>query len=162
MNWADFTILGIIVVSVLIGVWRGFIREALSLVGWVLAVWVTLTYSERLEQWLRPQIENHALRMAVAVALLFILTMLLVVLINHLLTTLVNKAMLSMPNRLPGLAFGILRGGLLVTVLVLLAGLTNVPREPWWRQSMLIPYFQDAAIWSRSWLPQEFAKNIRY
>lgn len=162
MNWADFIILGIIGVSVLIGVWRGFIREALSLLAWVLAVWAALMFHGTVEQWLQPYIETPILRLAVAVLLLFFIILLLASLISLVVNKLLAKAGLSAADRIVGILFGVLRGALLVTVLILLGGLTNAPADDWWRQSMFIHYFQDLAIWARGWLPEDLAANIHY
>lgn len=162
MNWVDFVILGILGVSVLISLWRGFTREALSLAGWVLAVWVALMFSDKLEHLLRAQIETPSLRLIVAFAILFFLTLLVAAFINYLAVQLIKKTGLSGTDRVVGIAFGLARGIVLVTVLVLLAGLTSVPRDPWWKQSALMHYFQDLAVWTRGWLPPEIAKNIRY
>ena len=162
MNWVDFVILGILGVSVLISLWRGFTREALSLAGWVLAVWVALMFSDNLERLLRSHIETPSLRLIVAFAILFFLTLLVAAFINYLAVQLIKKTGLSGTDRVIGIAFGLARGIVLVTVLVLLAGLTSVPRDPWWKQSALMHYFQDLAVWTRTWLPPEVAKNIRY
>jgi membrane protein required for colicin V production len=162
MNWVDFVILGILGVSVLISLWRGFTREALSLAGWVLAVWVALMFSDKLERLLRPQIETPSLRLIVAFAILFFLTLLVAALINYLAVQLIKKTGLSGTDRVIGIAFGLARGIVLVTVLVLVAGFTSVPRDPWWQRSALMHYFQDLAVWTRAWLPPEIAQNIRY
>lgn len=162
MNWVDFAIIGIILLSVIIGLWRGFVQEMLSLVGWVLAVWVTITFNEPLEQWLQPQIETPILRTALAMGLLFFGVLLLSTLVNFFLARLIGRAGLSKVNRTVGLAFGVARGVLLITVAVLLAGLTNVPRESWWHQSMLVPHFQELALWSSQWLPIGITHNLHY
>lgn len=162
MNWVDFVILGILGVSVLISLWRGFTREVLSLAAWVLAVWVALTFSDNLEHLLRSQIETPSMRLMVAFAILFFLTLLVAAFINYLAVQLIKKTGLSGTDRMIGIVFGLARGIVLVTVLVLLAGLTAVPRDPWWNQSSLMHYFQDAAVWTRNWLPPEIAKSIRY
>jgi membrane protein required for colicin V production len=162
MNWVDFVILGILGVSILISLWRGFTREALSLAGWVLAVWVALMFSDNLERLLRSQIDTPSLRLIVAFAILFFLTLLVAAFINYLAVQLIKKTGLSGTDRVIGIAFGLARGIVLVTVLVLLAGFTAVPRDPWWNQSSLLHYFEDLAVWTRGWLPVGIAKNIRY
>lgn len=162
MNWVDFVILGILGVSVLISLWRGFTREALSLAGWVLAVWAALMFSDNLERLLHSHIETPSLRLIVAFAILFFLTLLAAAFINYLAVQLIKKSGLSGTDRIIGIAFGLVRGIVLVVVLVLLAGFTTVPRDPWWQHSALMHYFQDLAVWMRGWLPPEIAKNIRY
>jgi membrane protein required for colicin V production len=162
MNWVDLVILGILGISILISLWRGFTREALSLAGWVLAVWVALMFSDNLERLLRSQIDTPSLRLIVAFAILFFLTLLVAAFINYLAVQLIKKTGLSGTDRVIGIAFGLARGIVLVTVLVLLAGFTAVPRDPWWNQSSLLHYFEDLAVWTRGWLPAGIAKNIHY
>ncbi|MEW6038303.1 MAG: CvpA family protein, partial [Pseudomonadota bacterium] len=65
-------------------------------------------------------------------------------------------------DRLAGLVFGLARGVLLVSVLVLLAGFTPLPRDPWWRASLLIPPFQSMALWIKTLLPAEIAGQVAY
>lgn len=162
MNWVDFVILGILGISILISLWRGFTREAFSLAGWVVAVWVALMFSDKLEPLLRSHIGTPSLRLIVAFAILFLLTLLVAAFVGHLMVELVKKTGLSGTDRIIGVLFGLARGIVLVTVLVLLAGFTSLPRDPWWKQSMLLHYFQDLAIWTRGWLPPEISRNIRY
>lgn len=162
MNWVDYAILTVIAISILIGLFRGFTREALSLTGWILAVWVTLTFADELERLLRPFIESKSGRLVVAIALLFLATILVAALVNHLATELVKKAGLSGTDRVIGLVFGFARGCAIVVVLVLLSGLTPMPQDGWWRQSYLLHYFEDMAIWLRGYLPPEVAASIRY
>jgi membrane protein required for colicin V production len=58
--------------------------------------------------------------------------------------------------------FGMARGAVIVAILVLLAGLTPMPHDPWWHESHLLKYFQDFALWMRNYLPKEIADNISY
>lgn len=162
MNWVDLFILGILGVSVLISLWRGFTKEAFSLAGWVLAVWVSLTFADNLEGLLHSQIETPSLRLVVAFAILFFLTLMVAGLINYLAVQLIKKTGLSGTDRVIGIAFGLARGCVVVTALVLVAGFTALPHDPWWRQSALLHHFQDMAVWVRGWLPPDLARSIRY
>ena len=83
-------------------------------------------------------------------------------LVNYLAGQLVEKTGLSGTDRMLGVIFGVARGGVIVAILVLLAGFTAVPQDAWWGQSMLIHHFQEMAIWIRSYLPAEFASQIKY
>ena len=71
MNWADYTILAIIGISVLISLWRGFTKEAFSLAGWIVAAWVALTFADSLQVLLEPHITVPSLRLIIAFAILF-------------------------------------------------------------------------------------------
>jgi membrane protein required for colicin V production len=58
--------------------------------------------------------------------------------------------------------FGLFRGGILVAVLVLVAGLTPAPRAAWWKEAKLIPPFQTAALWMRDKVPASWLANLNY
>lgn len=162
MNWVDYSILAIIGISVLISIWRGFTKEALSLAGWILAAWVALTFADKLDALLEPHIEVPSLRLMVAFAILFIATLFLAGFINYLAVQVIKKTGLSGTDRMVGVFFGIARGCVVVAVVVLVAGMTPVPQDPWWKASQLMHYFQDMAIWIRQFLPADIAKSIQY
>jgi membrane protein required for colicin V production len=162
MNWADYTILAILAISILISVWRGFTKEALSLLGWVVAFWVALTFSSDLEEMLRPHIEVPSLRLGAAFLILLVVTLLLSAMVNFLAVQLVHKTGLSGTDRVIGSVFGLARGAVVVLAVVIVGGLTALPRDPWWKESALLPYFQETAVAVRQHLPAEFAGYIRY
>ena len=162
MYWVDIAILVIISLSVLVSVLRGFTKEALSLAGWIIAFWVALTFSDNLQVLLEPHIDVPSARIIVAFAILFLLTLIMAGLVNYLMLQLIKKTGLTGTDRIIGVVFGVARGCVIVAVLVLLAGLTPLPQDPWWEQSHLLPYFQDMAVWIRGYLPAEVAENIRY
>jgi len=162
MNWVDYSILAIIGISVLISIWRGFTKEALSLAGWIIATWVALTFADKLQVMLEPHIQVPSLRLMVAFAILFIATLFLAGFINYLAVQVIKKTGLSGTDRMIGIFFGVARGGVVVAVLVLLGGMTPVPQDPWWNESQLMHYFQDMAIWIRQFLPADISKNIQY
>ena len=162
MIWADFFLLTIIAISAVLSLWRGFVREALSLVSWIAALWVAILFFEELGDWLARWIETPSIREVAAFAILFVSTVLLGGLVNYLAGQLVSKTGLTATDRALGIVFGIARGVVIVAVLVLLAGLTTVPQDPWWSESLLLGHFQDMAIWLRSFLPADVAQHIHY
>ena len=162
MHWVDIAILVIIALSILVSFLRGFTKEALSLAGWVIAFWVALTFGSKLQLLLEPYIDVPSMRLIVAFAILFLVTLLLAGLVNYLVLQLIKKTGLTGTDRAIGIVFGAVRGCLIVAVLVLLAGLTALPQDPWWQEPHLLPYFQDMAIWIRGFLPEEVAENIRF
>ena len=161
-TWVDFAIVVVIALSALLSLFRGFLREALSLLGWIAAVWLAFTFSDRVALMLEDQILVPSLRQAGAFALIFVLTLIATAIFNALVGRLLDGSGISGTDRTIGLLFGAARGAIIVAVLVLVAGLTTLPRDPWWRQSMLVPHFERAALEVRDLLPQEIAGRIRY
>lgn len=162
MNWVDFVLLGIICVSLLISLARGFVREAFSLAAWILAFWVSWTFFRELAVHFEPWVSVPSLQLGLAFATLLLVTLILGAMVNFLVSQLVEKTGLTGTDRLFGLFFGVARGVLLVAILVLLAGLTPLPNDPWWQESQLIPYFQELAVWLRGFLPVDVAEMFNY
>lgn len=162
MAWLDIFILGVVLLSALISLVRGFVREAFSLAVWVLAFWVSWSFFRDLEAPLQTWIGSPTARLGIAFAVLMIATLLIGGMVNYLIIQLVEKTGMSGTDRLIGMIFGAARGVLLVAVLVLLAGLTPLPKEGWWLESTLVSYFQELSFWLRDLLPPEFADHFRY
>lgn len=160
--WLDLFILGIILLSAVISLVRGFVREAFSLAVWVLAFWVSWSFFRDLEVPLREWIGSPTARLGIAFAMLMIVTLVIGGLVNYLIVQLVERTGMSGTDRLIGMVFGVARGVLLVAALVLLAGLTPLPEERWWVHASLIGYFEELAFWLRDLLPPEIADRFRY
>ena len=137
-------------------------REAFALATWIAAIWVGMNYSHDLSPLLENKISLPAVRLAIAFAALFFATLLLGSLINLLLTQLLNKTGLTVSDRLLGLVFGVIRGAVFVCILVILAGLTPLPQETWWKQSKLLPPFQSLALWLKERMPSNWTAYINY
>lgn len=162
MIWIDYILLAIIVISALLSLWRGFVKEALSLASWIVALWVALLFFHDLADWLARWIDTPSIRDAVGFGLLFVVTVLIGGLVGYLAGELVSKTGLTATDRVLGMLFGVARGVVIVAVMVLLAGLTSLPQDPWWRESLLLVHFQDVALWLRSFLPADIAENISF
>lgn len=150
LGWIDWAIIAIIAVSALISLARGFVKEALSLLTWVVAGLVAWLFGGALAGHLAPFIETPSIRVIVACSILFILTLLLGGLINYLIGQLVRVTGLSGTDRFLGMIFGAARGALLIVVAVGLLSLAPVEGDVWWRQSELIPHFLLVADWSKN------------
>jgi len=160
--WIDVVILALIALSAILSLFRGFVREAVALATWLVALWVAMAFHEDLAAILSQWIETPSAQKITAFAVLFICVLLLGAIINYLANKLVDKTGLTGTDRLLGIVFGVARGGVIVAILVLLAGLTPFPQDPWWQDSQFIGYFEELAMWMRSYLPDDIADNITY
>ena len=149
-TWVDWAIIAIIAISGLISLSRGFVKEALSLLTWIIAGVVAWMFGGALSAHLVDFIQTPSARVIAACAILFIVTLLVGALVNYLLGELIRVTGLSGTDRLLGMVFGAARGGLLVVVLVGLLSLAPVQQDPWWRQSTLLPHFLLVADWSKN------------
>ncbi len=157
MNGTDFVILGILGLSILIGLWRGLIAELLSLVIWIAAFWVAATFGPVVAAQLEPMISLPIARVGLGYAICFFGVLIVGALVRFATRKLIWSSGLSGIDRLFGMVFGFLRGVLLVTLLVFMLGLTGFTREMWWQQSVLLPQFQGAA----AWLGQNIPASVR-
>ena len=140
MNWADWTILAVIVVSSLISLKRGFVKEALSLANWLLAFFIAMTFRDPLSSLLVEHIATPSLRDMTAFGILFALTLIVGAMVNYLIGELVRMTGLSGTDRTFGMAFGLFRGFIIVmAVLILLPAVVPVNEDTWWKESLLIP-----------------------
>lgn len=146
----------------MIGLFRGFVAEAFSLLTWVFACWVAFAFSPELSIFFQSSISLPSARIALAFVVLFLLTLILGSILRFILGQLVNSTGLTGSDRFAGLIFGIGRGILVVGILVMLAGLTPLPQDPWWRESNLISPFQSGALWLKEQLPSGIAGKIHY
>ncbi len=159
MNWADYCIIGALALSVLMGLWRGFIGEVLALACWVLAFWVAWTFGDKLAAQF-TSITLPSARLLLGYALCFFTVLIAGALVSFLMRKLVAGSGLTGSDRMLGMVFGLVRGLALVTLTVLILGFTPFPHDPWWKQSQLLPGFQNSAQWLSSRLPPEVAQYL--
>ncbi|MBV5276145.1 MAG: CvpA family protein [Lamprocystis purpurea] len=161
MNWVDIAIVAIILVSALIGLARGLIREVLSLAVWVAALGVAYLYHKGVADALTAQIAQPNVRAGVAFVGLVLIVLILGSIIGALLTALIDKTGLTGLDRLLGLIFGAGRGGVVVAMAVFLAALTPLPEESWWQESAVIVQFQQAADWLLGLVPSDIQEQLK-
>lgn len=158
----DYIVLGIIGLSVLISLWRGFMREVLSLAAWVVAFLVAFIFADTGATYLAKHISVPSVRIILSFGGLFLITLFIGGLINVVVSQLVKSTGLSGTDRMVGIVFGLVRGVAIIGLLVLLAGLTPLPNDPWWNESLLLPKFQPMALWLRGLLPLELAEHFSF
>jgi membrane protein required for colicin V production len=147
----DYILLGAFLVSVGIGLVRGFFREAMSLVTWLLAAWLAWRYSWLVEP-LLSAISSDALRLWLGRLIAFVAVLLIGGIVGHLVARLVQKSGLSGTDRALGMVFGAARGLLDDGLLVLEFQQLEMDREPWWEDSVVVPHGTRIAEWLRAFM----------
>lgn len=150
MNWADWVIVLIFVVSCLISIKRGFVKEAISLLIWALAFFVAVSFHEPLAELLSGLISSPSARQMLAYGTLFAATLVVGSMVNYLVGELVHMTGLSGTDRLFGMVFGMARALIVVMALLILTPMiVPVDQESWWRDSLLIPQFSLMEQWCK-------------
>ena len=146
MNWTaiDWSVAAIAGVSIALGLWRGFMREVLSLVGWVAGLWLSLLYSVPLGELFPFDLPWPAARTALAALLILIGCLVAAALIAMVFRRVLRAVSLSGTDRLLGAMFGAARAALLLVVLVYLAGRTSMVQQAAWKQAVLLPHVEAA------------------
>ena len=162
MFWPDYAILLIIGLSILVGALRGFIKEAFSLLVWAAAFLVAWHFADDLAGLMENSITLPSARTAMGFAGLFVAVLLVGGLLNYLLGRLVESTGLSGTDRLLGGLFGALRGLALVVAMLLVAGFTPIPADPWWKDSQTIQRMLPLVDWASGYLPDTIGEHLDF
>jgi len=143
--------------------YRGFIKESLSLIAWLLAAASAWFLADKVGSLLHGLIAEPTLRVIAGFALIFVVIFVLTAIAKHYLHQFfMSRVYLKIPNYLLGGVIGGLRGGFIIIVVFLVMGLTTLPKQDWWRSSLLVPSIQSVALKCANYLPSDVARHIRY
>lgn len=162
MSWLDYAILGVLAVSVVWGIWRGFVREVISLAGWVLAFLAANAVAGPLGDALPTSISSPEVRVLAAFLVVFIFTLSIATVAGMLLSRLLKAAGLGGLDRTLGGLFGLARGVVILLALAVAAGLTMAPRHPLWKESVGAGMLTRTVLQLKPWLPPRLADRLRY
>jgi membrane protein required for colicin V production len=162
MTGFDYAVLAIVGISVLLSIIHGFVRELLALASWIVAFLAAQNYAADFAPLLPAAITSGSGRLLVAFMAVFLVVLLAMTLAANLLSRLFRAAGLGLADRALGAVFGLVRGFAIVMVVVLLAGLTALPRQPMWREAMLSAPLEALANAVKGWLPYDLSKHINY
>jgi len=162
MNWFDLTVISIILLSVIVSLFRGLIREVLSLIIWIGSFWLAWHFVDDGAGWLVNWVDLPSARHLIAFVALFLAALIVGGIINYLVGLLINKTGLAASDRFFGMFFGLARGVVAVTAIVFFVKATPLSQDPWWQQSRLAPYFSDLAEWARERMPAEISAYFKF
>jgi len=140
LNFVDYILIAIVGLSMVLSLWRGFVREVISLIGLVLAFLAASRLSGRAGDYLGQWIDNATIADGAGFAIVFVIVMLIVGLIGAVIRKLVDIADLTATDRTLGIFFGAARGMLLIALAFLVYTTISKPNSPWLKNSMLTPY----------------------
>lgn len=161
MTWFDFGFLVVLFVSVVISLFQGLVREMVSLGGWVGGFILATVFGGKIAL-LLPQSLGPFMSALIGFLLVFVGVLAVAWLVGLVMTSAVRASGLAPADRALGAVFGIVRGLIIVLVVVVLAGLTPLPREPFWRDALLSGPFETVAMALRPYLPEGLASRMKY
>jgi membrane protein required for colicin V production len=162
MTGFDYAVLAVLGLSAVIGIWRGLVREVFALAAWIAATLAAMLFAGEVAAWLPASFATPLVRAVIAVIVLFLAVLVAVSLGGIFASRLARAVGLSFADRTLGAVFGIARGALILVVLVLIAGLTALPKEPFWREAKLAAPLETAAIAVKPYLPRAVADRVRF
>lgn len=142
MTWLDAVVVGIVALSAFYGVIRGLLREVLSLLAWILSLWAGYRYAPVLARRIDAYIVHDEARIGIAFVAIFIVVLVVGMVLGGAVVRLARASGIDGPDRTLGALFGIARGILLVTVLVVVTAITPLRDSPAWTGSGLLGYFE--------------------
>jgi membrane protein required for colicin V production len=158
MNWADFSIITLILLSGVISYFYGFVKELFSFLVWLLSFVIAIFFLGELASLLTTWLPFADVRLGVAFAILFFTSFILLEWLNYLILNSIGPTDLSGPDRVLGILFGTARGWVIITLLIMVAGLTHIPATTWWQESFFIQRsFKPMVVGLRGYLPVEIA-----
>lgn len=158
LGTVDLVLLAVVLLSILVGFWRGFIKEVFALAVWAFALVVAFQFSGVLAELLVGHIEMPSARTGLAFTAIFVMVLVIGGLLTWLIGKLVKHTGLSGTDRLFGGVFGAVRGLVLLLGLVIAAGFTPIPADPWWQSSRVIQGLLPLAEWGGGFLPEPAAE----
>lgn len=160
MTAFDYVVLTILVASIVVSMLRGLVKEVLSLTAWIAAFVVANRYGADFAAMLPAALPGGTVRLVVGFAVLFVGTLLLAALVNRAVAHIITASGLKVVDRGLGGLFGLARGVLIVVTGVILAALTDLPRQPVWRDALFSGVAESAVRTIKPWLPDDWARHV--
>ncbi|NNF16159.1 MAG: CvpA family protein [Gammaproteobacteria bacterium] len=160
MITVDYLIIAVIVVSMLVGFFRGFFPELVSIGTWILAIFAAWHFNGLVEPYLQGKLGSVVAELWASRLIIFVVTLILGGLVGQLISLIIDKTGLSGTDRMLGLVFGFARGAVIFGVLVIVGQLLGFTKEPWWPESRMIPIGERIAETLRVMVPENVSEFI--
>ncbi len=156
----DIVLIVFVVISILIGIYRGLVKEILSLGAWALAALAAYRFGVQASAYVKPYIAEPNLALIVAYVAVFLIALIALSIISFMISKLFSASGMSGIDRSLGSVFGALRAAVIIGILILVAHFLTLDSQPWWQESQLIAYFEPVADWIKSYLPESIVQKI--
>ncbi len=153
MNWLDYTILGIIILSIITGVLRGFIKELIAICVWALAIWLGYHYANSLDSFFTGWINDARIRYGIGFIIIMVATLVVGGICNAFLGMILKKSGLSATDRILGMGFGFLRGVFIASLVIVVLQMTSLEKQDSMKNSQLAAQFEPIVVTFKSYIP---------
>lgn len=161
-TWLDIVLIGLLSISTLVGVLRGFIKEVLSLVSWGLAAFASYRLGAMMAIYLTPHIQEPVLVLAIAYTVVFLMALIVFSIISYMISRLLSPSGVSLMDRLFGCLYGVARATGVISILILIGYFLNLNKQDWWQDSQSIGHFEPIAQELKAYLPISIANGIEH
>lgn len=156
MTAFDLVLLAIFIISTVVGVMRGFVKEALSIISWILAFWLGYTYCVQAGEWLAQfaSLGEGQIRKSIGFGAVFVGTLFVFAIISYAITKLIVRGPIKGVDRVLGVATGFVRAIAISAVLLVLMQALGVNASAFWKDSKLVPHLMPAVEFTQQVLPK--------
>ena len=145
MATIDYIILGIVLISAIAGLVRGFLKEVCALVTWILAIWLAWHFGASLEPYLGGALRKAPYGLWAGRGLVFLAVLIVGAIVGAIVSYFVRLSFFNATDRLLGFLLGLVRGVLVLGVAIILARTVHMEGEDWWKKSRLLPQLEPVA-----------------
>ena len=156
----DWVLLAVLVLSLLVGLWRGLVFEVLSVLGWIAAFFLAQWFAPDVAAWLPMSSATQPIRYAIAFVLTFIAAVFAAGLLASLVKKMVAAVGLRPVDRIFGAVFGLVRGLVLLLAVAVAIDMTPLKDSPWWQESTGAPMLSAALKGLKPVLPEQFSRFL--
>jgi membrane protein required for colicin V production len=156
----DWIFLGTLVLSMVVGAWRGLVFEMISVGSWIAAFVLAQWFAPAVAHWLPMSSDNEALRYGIGFLMVFVGTVFAGGLIAFVVKKVLAAVGLSPADRMLGAIFGVVRGVVILLALTLIVGMTPLKSSPWWQEAQGTELAGVALHGLKPVLPEDFGKYI--
>ena len=160
LPWIDIIIIVLFTISILIGIYRGFVKETLSVASWLLAAWMAFTFGEQAAVYIKPYVAQEPLDLAIAYVAVFLVALIAFSVVSHILSKIFESTGMTGIDRSIGSIFGFVRAVVIVVALILVGRYMAMDNQQWWMDSGFRPYFEPMVEWVKSFLPEDVVAKI--
>ncbi len=161
MTAIDYSIITIVFISLVLGCFRGFVRELLALSGWILAFYCANYFSDSLYSLIPFDLDSNVKYIAAYISI-FIVILIFASLVIKLFNRFVKNVGLGLSNFIIGGAFGFIRGVLIIFILSIVLEKTSFSVNPGWIKSIYIPIIKNSVENTLPYLPEQWFKDVKY